>query len=159
MTAEINRLWKLLRRAAPELFLALGDSHPEVNLGTLKTWDPSPFSPTSPIRASGRISRRPRYWRRWKDSAQRVGAGLSRGSTSRAHAFRPARHPQRCRSRPVPSGSACSKHTWLPSPRRSHDHPRQPCSRGTEANPWHRHRDRLDIGGGDHRHPPFRKRR
>ena len=34
MTAEINRLWKLLRQAAPELYLALGDSHPEVKLGT-----------------------------------------------------------------------------------------------------------------------------
>ena len=33
MTAEINRLWKLLRQAAPELYLALGDSHPEVKLG------------------------------------------------------------------------------------------------------------------------------
>jgi transposase len=38
MTAEINRLWKLIRQAAPDLYLALGDSHPEVNLGanTLK---------------------------------------------------------------------------------------------------------------------------
>ena len=34
MTAEINRLWKLLRQAAPELYLALRDSHPEVKLGT-----------------------------------------------------------------------------------------------------------------------------
>jgi len=60
MTAEINRLWKLLRQAAPELYLALGDSHPEVKLGVnvLKNGGFSPFSPTSPIRASGRLYRR-----------------------------------------------------------------------------------------------------
>jgi len=32
MTAEINRLWKLLRLACPELYLALGGGHPEVEL-------------------------------------------------------------------------------------------------------------------------------
>lgn len=39
MTAELNRLWKLLRQAAPDLYLALIDSHPEVKLGknTLKS--------------------------------------------------------------------------------------------------------------------------
>ena len=32
MTAETNRLWKLLRLACPDLYLALGGSHPEVEL-------------------------------------------------------------------------------------------------------------------------------
>jgi transposase len=32
MTAEINRLWKLIRLACPELYLALGGGHPEVQL-------------------------------------------------------------------------------------------------------------------------------
>ena len=32
MTAEINRLWKLLRLACPDLYLALGGGHPEVEL-------------------------------------------------------------------------------------------------------------------------------
>ncbi len=31
-TAEVNRLWKLLRHASPELYLAFGGNHPEVNL-------------------------------------------------------------------------------------------------------------------------------
>ena len=32
MTAEINRLWKLIRLACPDLYLALGGGHPEVEL-------------------------------------------------------------------------------------------------------------------------------
>ena len=32
MTAEVNRLWKLLRHASPDLYLALGGHHPEVEL-------------------------------------------------------------------------------------------------------------------------------
>jgi transposase len=32
MTAEVNRLWKLLRLACPDLYLALGGGHPEVEL-------------------------------------------------------------------------------------------------------------------------------
>jgi len=32
MTAEINRLCKLLRLACPDLYLALGGGHPEVEL-------------------------------------------------------------------------------------------------------------------------------
>jgi len=32
MTAETNRLWKLLRLACPDLYLALGGGHPEVEL-------------------------------------------------------------------------------------------------------------------------------
>lgn len=32
MTAEVNRLWKELRSASPELYLALGGIHPEVDL-------------------------------------------------------------------------------------------------------------------------------
>jgi len=32
MTAEVNRLWKLLRHASPDLYLALGGNHPEVEL-------------------------------------------------------------------------------------------------------------------------------
>jgi transposase len=32
MTAEINRLWKLIRHASSELYLALGGKHPEVEL-------------------------------------------------------------------------------------------------------------------------------
>jgi transposase len=31
-TAEVNRLWKLIRHAAPDLYLALGGGHPEVEL-------------------------------------------------------------------------------------------------------------------------------
>jgi transposase len=31
-TAEVNRLWKLLRHASPELYLAFGGNHPEINL-------------------------------------------------------------------------------------------------------------------------------
>jgi len=31
-TAEVNHLWKLLRHASPELYLAFGGNHPEVNL-------------------------------------------------------------------------------------------------------------------------------
>ena len=32
MTAEVNRMWKLLRQASPDLYLALGGNHPEVEL-------------------------------------------------------------------------------------------------------------------------------
>jgi transposase len=32
MTAEMNRLWKLIRLASPELYLALGGGHPDVKL-------------------------------------------------------------------------------------------------------------------------------
>jgi hypothetical protein len=32
MTAEVNRLWKWLRYASPDLYLALGGGHPEVEL-------------------------------------------------------------------------------------------------------------------------------
>jgi hypothetical protein len=32
VTAEVSRLWKLLRYASPELYLAFGGNHPEVNL-------------------------------------------------------------------------------------------------------------------------------
>ena len=32
MTAEINRLWKLIRHASSELYLALGGNHPEVEM-------------------------------------------------------------------------------------------------------------------------------
>jgi len=32
MTAEVNRLWKLLRLASPDLYLALGGNNPEVEL-------------------------------------------------------------------------------------------------------------------------------
>jgi transposase len=32
MTAEVNRLWKLIRLASPDLYLALGGGHPEVEL-------------------------------------------------------------------------------------------------------------------------------
>jgi len=32
MTAEVNRLWKLIRLASPELYLALGGGHPEICL-------------------------------------------------------------------------------------------------------------------------------
>jgi hypothetical protein len=32
MTAETNRLWKLLRIATPDLYLALGGDHPEVQV-------------------------------------------------------------------------------------------------------------------------------
>ena len=32
MTAEVNRLWKLVRMASPDLYLAVGGKHPEVEL-------------------------------------------------------------------------------------------------------------------------------
>jgi hypothetical protein len=32
ITAEVNRLWKLLRHASPDLYLALGGNNPEVEL-------------------------------------------------------------------------------------------------------------------------------
>jgi len=32
MTAEVNRLWKLIRHASSDLYLALGGNHPEVEV-------------------------------------------------------------------------------------------------------------------------------